>query len=280
MLHIIRSITNDCSFLETVFRDYLKHLVNTCSTPINIAYTPAIPDRPKEVIIQNSPSFEEAGNEDSAPKKLDIKILTPEFYSRFVHYAHTSEAFDRECLFTAEKNRTLWISSPELLPALLPKGMDKPPMKGEHAAEGKERGWFEEWRWLLMKRLRCPPPEPAYPVTPRSDTFDIDDIRTLPFSDLDRTVRSQRPRESAGRYRRIVSKIFLAQRLAFGFAEFIEFADLLIRGGLCYVGAWLVQVWISKSQAQDIIRTDWWRVLVASLGICSCHAYKFLKGYT
>jgi hypothetical protein len=42
-------------------------------------------------------------------------VLTPAFFSRLVHYAHSSEVFDRECVFTDERNRIIWVSKPALL---------------------------------------------------------------------------------------------------------------------------------------------------------------------
>lgn len=216
--------------MQKIFREYLQHLVWQSSEQWNIVYHTAIPDRPTEHIATTY-----IPGRPIRPKKLEIRILSPVFYTRFVHYAHTSEAFDRECLFTDERNRTLWISNPELLPLLLPKAKSPPPPDGMEWNPKRSR--FDELRWHLLRKLRCPPAEPAYVVTPTSSKFDVDDIRTLPYSDLDTHARSINGHFIASLYRRTVTRIFLAQRFAFGFVELVDALDLVARTVLCYVGA-------------------------------------------
>jgi hypothetical protein len=211
-------------------------------------------------------------------------------------------------LFTPEKNRTLWISRPELLSKILPFSsspisptssssskistempQNSKPVSNKAMGTEKSRTWIDQLRWSTMKKLRCPPPEPAYPVTPRSESFDIDDIRSLPFSDLDKWVRDTNTREEAGfagEYRRIVTKCFLAQRFAFGFGVGVELVDFLIRVTLCGLGAWMVGTCEGGMDGRDgknwdggRVDMEWWKVLRLSVGVCGCHTYALLKGY-
>ena len=255
------------SALQKIFKGYLDHLVNTSSEPIQINYQTAIPDVPDQVITSDQSS-----GRDRNVKKLDIHVTTPAFYSRFVHYAHTSEALDRECLFTDEKNRTLWISQPELLPLLLPKQS-----RDKNIEMAAKRSFLAELRWKLMKRLRCQPAEPAYPVTPKSATFDVDDIRTLPYSDFDRFVRGDVGTVVAGDYRRMVTKIFLAQRVMLGFVEMVDVLDLGLRVGLCWVATkGMASLSVSDRQAWS---TELLRMMSMVLCVAGCHLYGLVKGY-
>lgn len=204
------------------------------------------------------------------PSRLELRVLTPVFYSRFIHYAHTSEAFDRECIFTDKRNRTVWISNPEMLSLLLPKSKVPPP---EEEARGIKRNQLEELRWALLRKLRCPLPEPAYPVTPRSPSFDIDDIRTLPFSDLDIFARSRHGRFIAGLYRRAVTRVFLAQRVALGFVEVVDGIDLLLRILICFLGLRMLLLWEMEAQQRGV------RLLGLCSAVCGFHIYGLMKGY-
>lgn len=270
------------SALQEIFKEYLDHLVDECSETVSITYHTAIPDRPNQIVAGTR-----EGVPETNPKSLHIQISTPAFYSRFVHYAHTSEAFDRECLFTIEQNRTLWISQPEHLSLILPNASTAR-MEYERAVE---RGFFDELRWKLMKKLRCAPAEPAYPTTPRSPKFDIDDIRNLPYSELDSFVRGPAGRAYAGSYRRMVTKLFLAQRFAFGFAEALDLLDGIIRAAFCYHGSAKLIAWVgavgqsvdpSKSIHPGVLNeavTSCWSMIGTALALSGCHIYGLVKGY-
>lgn len=245
----------------------------------------AIPDRPQQVVK----TTHERGR-DRNFNRLEIRVTTPVFYSRFVHYAHTSEAFDRECLFTDEKNRTLWISQPEVLPKLLPRS------RSVHVKDGSlpvKRSYLDELRWNLLRKLRCPPPEPAYSVTPKSAEFDIGDIRMLPFSDLDNFVRSRAGSAYAGAYRRLATKIFLAQRFALGLVEIIDFLDFILRLMLCWIGSRKLLLWAQEVEDRSggdfrmglqqgklpFTSLEWWWMSGTIVYLSACHMYGLLKGY-
>jgi hypothetical protein len=227
---------------------------------------------------------------------IEIRVLTPAFYSRLMHYTYTSEAFDRECIFTDERNRTLWICRPQLLALLiserssLGEDMEMPPVR---------RSYLDELRWMLLKRLRCAPPDPAYSVTPQSSG--VNDIRPRPYSELDNFVRSFFGKEHAGEYRRIVTKLFLAQRFCFGFPEIVGLVDLILRMSLCYIAAAQLKSWTASSPGSesaeplkglvtqrdwfacsDVVVNDasnWWWVASSAMSVYACHAYGLLKGY-
>ena len=161
--------------LEAFFSKYLEDLVQNCAVHIQVTYHSRLPDR--QVCIFKSSRTASCGK---PPEQLEIKVLTPAFFSRFVHYAHSSEIFGRECVFTDEKNRTIWVSKPALLPALL----DSTTSDYQHI---KSHGPLNSTRLWILKRLRCPPPVQSYPFTPQAG--EGQDIRRMTHSPLDRFIR-------------------------------------------------------------------------------------------
>jgi hypothetical protein len=272
----------------------LRHLVHQTQNPFSITFKTAIPDIPTDMIATTH-----VPGRNLPTKNIELRILTPTFYSRLIHYTYTSEAFDRECIFTDERNRTMWLCRPQLLPFLLSERSslaiehkDMPPVR---------RSYLGELRWRLLRSLRCAPADPAYSLTPQSSLFNVDDIRSRPYSELDNFVRSFWGQQFAGEYRRIVTKLFLAQRFCFGFSEIVGLVDLILRLSLCYLAASQLRSWsesrlgtnsdacmkglvferawfaCSNTLANDY--QGWWSVASSAMSMCACHAYGLLKGY-
>ncbi|KAF2030223.1 hypothetical protein EK21DRAFT_65935 [Setomelanomma holmii] len=279
--------------LYHVFKDYLTAAVHQSSQPICITFTTAVPDEPVHKIEEPVRL-----HQSYIAKELEIRILTPAFYSRFVHYAHTFEAFDRECIFTDEKNRTLWVSRPELLPLLVHKPIAPEVRNG--STQG--RTYLDELHWSLCRKLRCAPATPAYPVsTPSKVEYTVEDVRSLPFSELDQYVRSICDPERAAAYRRTVTKLFLAQRFTLGLPEIIGALDMSMRLLMCglatvYLAALRVRygradiTGCSTKMTRDrTLRAcgagviaphgEWWWLVGSAISISACHWYGMLKGY-
>jgi hypothetical protein len=261
-----------------MFNKYLYHLVDTYLKPTSVIYQTSIPDRPQRTISSKCTDDPVTGT-----KALRIRTLSPAFYSRFVHYSSTSEAIDRECFFTEVKNRTLWASRPEILSAILSKRDAGCPTMC------LQRTYLEELRWSVMKELRCPPAKPAYNTAQTSASFEAIDIRTFPYSDLDSFVRQSFERRYAGQYRRMVTKIFLAQRFTFGFTEAVDLVDLFLRVLLCWFGT--VNLTSAVSMSEQVIRDGnqlmsvvvnqgVGHVLVTTMFVSSLHLYAAAKGYS
>ncbi|KAL1610074.1 hypothetical protein SLS60_001739 [Paraconiothyrium brasiliense] len=262
------------SLLHKVFRDYLFYLVHFSDRPFRINLETAIPGNPTVIVASTH-----RGGREVNVKDMDICVSTGAFYSRLVHYAHTSEAFDRECLFTDEKNRTLWISQPDLLPELLRKTIPKDLKEQEQLVK---RSYIDELRWTVLSKLRCPPADPAYPISPKSAEFKVDDIREHTFSELDRFVRGPAGKSYAGPYRRAVTKLFLAQRYALGFTEVIDLLDFCLRAMFCWLGAIMLCSYVQAGEqhyASSVyggVYNSWWTTATA---LSLCHMYGLAKGY-
>lgn len=286
---------NTCSKLQEVFREYLQQLVDQTEFPFQITFKSSSDKNVPHLI-----STTRVHDHDRTRQYIEIRVLTPAFYSRLIHYTYTSEAIDRECIFTDERNRTLWLCRPKLLPLLLSEQSSIRIENGD--TEPVKRSYLDELRWMLLRKLRCPPPDQAYSMTPQSSAINVDDIRSRPYSELDRFVRSSKGQNFAGDYRRSVTKLFLAQRFCFGFTEIVGLVDLVIRLLLCYLAILQMEHWRSSwagyesqkcmselfrreewsacSSALDGNDRDWWWwVGKSALSIYAPHAYGLLKGY-
>ncbi len=280
------------SVLHDVFYDYLSQLVKGKDDSFRISLKTAIPANPTKLIENVHKNIR-----DDDILGLEIRVLAPAFYSRLVHYSSLAEAIDRECVFTDEKNRTLWISRPQVLPRLLSRR--KSTDAKTEAMSKTNRSHLEEIRWEVMKKLRCPPPQPAYFAHPIGLSHDVKDIRPQSYSELDAYVRNGESRVNTGEYRKIVTKLFLAQKLCLGFSEVIDLLALILRALLCYLGAiqlvnWDAAAWnsgVSPSNSQstplmdsrgcsETSGLDWSPYLKKAGLLFAAHAFGLLKGYT
>lgn len=255
-----RTHTSSEAIMEAYFLAYLSYLVDAASSPLSVTYTPAGGlGHPTVLTSKNITQHQE-------PKELTLRVLTPAFYTRFAHYAHTTEAFDRESLHTSPQNQTLVIENPEHLPILLGSVASSSPVTTNLST-------LDQWRWRLLQRLRSPPPATAYPDTHTElhDLASVSDIRRLPLSPLDKFVlfefnndrkyaniaatqlskhepTSFPPSSSVSLpdiYRNTVMKVFIADTYLLGFEGLIGVSDVFVR-------VLLVVVWFKWFSGGDV----------------------------
>jgi DUF1365 family protein len=215
-----RPYTADERELEAFFKAFLTNAVSEGNKPLRVIYEPAHAEN--EEIVLYSPAFT---YEEDHKRTLSIKVLTPAFYSRFAHYEHAKEAFYRECL-EESKSCTATLERPELLDLLL----DAIEQQHQSAPQEKvKQSWLERARWAFLRRLRCPPAASAYSA-PDQPAYDDSDTKASKGSELDTFVLSHC--EDGDTYRRIVTKLFLAERFGFGIPALLVAIDLFIRTAL------------------------------------------------
>ena len=263
-----RVCTDDEKRLEIFFRAFLEHAVRHANRPLRLIYHAA--HNEEEKIVLYSPSFT---YEEDQQQALTLMVTSPALYSRFVHYAHAKEAFDRECLATDEKNRTLVIKNAGQLPVLVD-AIHRIGLKGP-----SEPNLLEQVRWSWLRRLRCPPSEASYPRNESSDVgYTITDIRSLGDSELDNFVKHYC--KDAGIYQQVAIKLFLAQRFAFGIPMLISVFDWLVRA-ISLVAA---MYYAGHSNTIDILRPRKFeaediRSVAASLILANAvHFWSLVKG--
>ena len=161
-----------------------------------------------------------AKNRSTNAEKLEFRILTPAFYSRFVHYAHDFEGIFNELT----ENKTIWVDNAALLPGVfLKKG--SPPL---HCQSVVDFVWFK-----LIQKLRTPPEKIIRPLTsaeqPAIATTTAIDVRGFRMSSMDAFVLQYPDTKLRRKYKTVVLRLFLANRLFFGNAEILSLVESVLR---------------------------------------------------
>lgn len=246
--------------------------MNNTEGPLRVIYQPPSGDAEDSTFA--SPSFIDNG---PALLTFKIRVLSPAFYSRFIHYSFAKEAFDRECLCTDEKNRTGLIKQNGALSVFL-KSAER--LSRSSAEPDTVLGFVEGSRWKALQHLRCPPATPSYlNSSPTPGHYAIKDIRTFPMSELDRFVRKQCADSAA--YRRTVVKLFAAVRFCSGIPGLVALVDVLIRVAIIVGITYYLEInsvsaptaWTNSIGSRDIAQT-----MTGALLANIIHLWTFIKG--
>ncbi|KAI9813194.1 MAG: hypothetical protein M1832_006366 [Thelocarpon impressellum] len=218
--------------LEMFFRNFLEHKVAGLDIPIVVNYKAALRNHPRTETF-SSPSVP-SHPEDT--EVVDVVVLTPVFYGRFVHYAHMMEAFSMEMLCPEEENKTVSVSNPELLPKIFAGSSDS--QIGKYHGTQTLSGLLGTLRWMCLRALRTHPPPPSYLATIRQASGPPkNDIRSFPFAPIDKFVDEKCNAEEARAYRAAVTELFLSNRFALGDPGILQAYDFVLRIILLYIAA-------------------------------------------
>ncbi|KAI2779651.1 hypothetical protein F4815DRAFT_178427 [Daldinia loculata] len=204
------------SQLEPLFRRYLKHLVEQSSELLVVRYIPCgVTDAPIETMISTL-----AKESSDRTERMEFKVLTPAFYSRFVYYAHDFEAIFCEL----SESNTIWVSNPKLLPKLFVK---KQPPSLFQTTSYLDYGYF-----TAIKKLRQRPERIERPLTSSqicSTTQSQKDIRGFRLSSMDGYVLAHEDDKSRRVYRNSVLTLFMADRIAMGSVDILQLEHWVLR---------------------------------------------------
>jgi hypothetical protein len=217
--------------LEPIFRRYLHHLIQRSTKPLSVTYHPAAglggqqqQQQPQTFL---SPSVVAAAAATAQPtttqpptakpptRHINLHILTPVFYTRFLRYSHTTlEAFASE--FDEQGNGATAARAPRLGGLLLPlrvtlggDGLQMPAAERE-----RELWWGDGFAFgVVVRGLRG-----------REGVSGMDGYVMRCEGEGERTV-----------YARAVRRELLAERIAFGSGEVLGGVRVLGRVGLAWV---------------------------------------------
>jgi len=176
---------------------------------------------------------------------LELKVLTPAFYSSFVQYAHVAEAFDAEMLCASEEDRTIRVSKPELLPLIFPDS-ENGNIGAMKRIDIRRLDRLDRWRWSALRRLRSTPKRSSHSrnkgamCTTRM-TITAVDIRTYSPSPMDTFILNRCNPQNIRKYRRAVIKSLVSRRLAFGITDLLDLFDTILILFLAWVAAQSMQ---------------------------------------
>ncbi|KAL7623444.1 hypothetical protein AAE478_007126 [Parahypoxylon ruwenzoriense] len=209
------------SQLEPLFRRYLRHLVEQSPIPLVVQYVPSgLPDAPSEIMTSAL-----AEKDHNLAEKMEFKVLTPAFYSRFVCYAHDFEAIFSEL----NENNTIWVSKPELLPKLVIK-KEPPPLL-------QTSSYLDYGYSTAIKKLRRRPERIERPLTSSQSgsTHSQEDIRGFRISAMDGYVIAHEDSKARRVYRDSVLRLFIADRIAMGNVDILQLENWIFRLLLAWI---------------------------------------------
>ncbi|KAI1270580.1 hypothetical protein F5Y18DRAFT_16479 [Xylariaceae sp. FL1019] len=203
----------ECGF-EIIFRRYLRYLVAQSPASLDVKYVPAgIRDGVEEQMLSAA-----AKANPQSTERLDIKVLTPSFYTRFVYYAHDFEAMFCEL----KESCTIAISNPHLLPKLV----IKKPLPPLNTASYSDYCYF-----TAIKNMRRRPERIQRPLASNETVAGqtSQDIRVFRLSSMDGYVLAEEDDEMRQRYRHLVLKLFIADYIAGGSMEILWLELFVVR---------------------------------------------------
>ncbi|KAG6009066.1 hypothetical protein E4U21_003398 [Claviceps maximensis] len=210
--------------LETAFRSYLRFLVGQCRKPLEVRYmSSGITDSLDETLA--SPC---CTDKNEAPQILQLKVLTPLFYTRFVHYAH-----DFEAIFTElADSGTIWTDQPHLLPELFLKKAS-PPL---HAPSAMDYIFFKGIQHLRRR------PSPIARVSTSADppakgSVVAEDIRDFRISSMDAYILEHANAKLRVLYRSTLLQLFVADNYFLGSSELVCIVLFVFRTLLAWFSA-------------------------------------------
>lgn len=214
--------------LEASFKQYLRSLVEQSQAAVAVKYIPSgIPGIDTEMMLSPSAKPRADGSVPNGVETTEFKVLTPSFYTRFVFYAHDLEALFSEL----RESSTIWVSRPEILPKIL----FKKPEPMLETRSPLDFVLFEAIRYLRRRpeQIVRPLTSSQTPPKPPANTS-VKDIRDFRNSSMDAFVMRQEDRGLRRRYRNLVLKLLLADRLTCGSLLLVDTAILLLQAWLAW----------------------------------------------
>lgn len=207
--------------LEAAFRKYLESLVNQCRKPLSVRYVSSGISTNPEMTFTSSSWYEASKDQVT----MELKVLTPIFYTRFAHYAHDLEAMFTEFTDSA----TVWVSEPRLLPDLfLKKG--SPPLQSASMADFL---FFKSIQNLRRRPAKIP--RVSTSADSPKDEPTVVDIRDFRISSMDAYILEFADQDLKATYRSTLLRMFVADRYTLGQVAFLDLGIFCLRLGIAWV---------------------------------------------
>jgi DUF1365 family protein len=206
--------------LEPCFRLVLGRLVQCSQNGVQLNYVPAAGPR--------RGTLESIGVSKSDPTRhsqrtIEIRVLTPAFYSQFVRFRDYGEAFGKLCFDVPDSAKHVYIADRVAFLDML--------SRVEKLNPGIAKVPF---RWRLLAWLRAKKSIYSLLLTTMSGGYPADGC-VFDLSQLDMLIMNNCNYVSRKRYFRTVATLLISDRLAFGWTEILRFYGVLIWAFLVYV---------------------------------------------
>jgi hypothetical protein len=198
-------------FIERIFREYLRYIIESSEQKISLRYIPTgTPEAEEEIIT--SPSAAQPNIDKT--QHVEFRVLSPSFYSNFAHYTADSHSAFQSELARATISLSLSLSLSPLI--FNPRNLTPAPL-----------GFLEKLYWLAIRCLRpaLTSPQPRPSNNPAQN-----------LSEFETFILTRTPSQIQRSYKSKILKLFLAEHLAFGWIEILSLELFLLK---C-VGMWVL----------------------------------------
>ena len=223
-----RQETREEAKLEPCFRLLLEWLVQRSHKEILLKYTPiAGPQRGRLETFSNS------DHTRCSQLEIEIRVLTPAFYSQFARFGDCRKAFHKLCFDAPDSERFLLISDRATFQELL-SGIGQLDLRTSEARFS--------WRivgWLRGKETTYGPLSPT-----TAERINCDDRRLSVLSQLDVLVLKDGDNVSKRHYCRTIAAILVSDQLAFGWIPLLRFYGLVM---------WMLLMYVAMRSGQNLV---------------------------
>ncbi|KAH7395750.1 hypothetical protein BKA64DRAFT_68736 [Cadophora sp. MPI-SDFR-AT-0126] len=215
--------------LESRFRQYLEFLVHSSRRPVSVKYSTS------GFLSGIGVTFTSQQGEDSQDyEQLDLRVLTPDFYSRFIQYSVSLDGIISEL----REHRTVWINTPELLSGIFsPLAFTR--------REPLSATISDTMFSTLIRKLRRRPPnacsDSASVHLPRT-LQPLENIKNIGVSSMDEYFMAFADKGVRRRYKWAIIRQLIADRYLMGRMEILNQGIVAARLGIALACAsWLRQ---------------------------------------
>ena len=240
-----RNSTPEEDALEFLFRKYLEAKVCSLDGGVNLHYQAAEQLDPSFSRQLTMASHNTGNVRQEDLSTVELNVVTPAFYSRFVYYHSDKAAFANEILDDNTENRTARLSDERLSSALA----QAIPCNHLKESATSQDNLIRRLGWALLRRLRRSPdrglyPYPAIPSLREGEQKPPEATNLLfsdGLSDFDEYIKSSRTKREQDEYRRIVTRIFLSGRIALGSVFILQIYGFILGCMAVYCIEWFVR---------------------------------------
>lgn len=222
--------------LELCFSKYLEFLVFRSEKPLSVKYYTSGLLSSTERIFTSSHGHDSGNDSDSEDDRdpeddsdsqndsmLELRVLTPAFYSRLVHYCNILDGINTELNI----HKTVWVDRPELLPCIF----------GEISITTRSMSFSDFVFSSLLTRMRRTPPR----ITPDSTLEDPSragrapvESKENPMSTMDAYFMFNETKEVKRRFQWATFRQLIADRCFMGRVEILDRIMDTVRVGIAW----------------------------------------------
>jgi len=271
-----------CRIIEQCFQGFLKYTLENSDLQVPLKYTSPMTGIPQVFCPSH---LTQPQSECQSQHSLDFKVSTPLFYSHIVRFALVPEYFLTSLFMAAPEFQTFYVSdATTFIDLFLPQAnqscFDKAALACLRAHPLLDR---QRWRFLRGLRNRSQMNR-LLGCSTKMPERTAQDIRSFPFSPLDRFAMQSADVFMASRYRRAVVKVLASDHVALGQPALIDAFYTVIRIFLCWIFVQNVRragkllffsVWIGKDTGHP--QSNYWEFWDLVFGLCGVHLWWGLK---